>query len=138
MGRTRGPWPKGRPGPTSFKMFTTTTTWFFIFFALIFSIPQPQPPSQPLLGDTPSCMYPLIYPIHLLYFTFISLCLHTYLLLFGYCLILSSSQYSHSLSHYYWNPLLFASLAALLSLYRLSTLVMIMGHMTHVGCRVWV
>jgi hypothetical protein len=45
-----------------------------------------------------------------------------YLLLFGYYLTLSCSQYILSLSHYYWNPLAVASLAALLSLHRLSTL----------------
>ena len=47
-----------------------------------------------LLGDTLSCTYPFIYPIYYSYFTFISLCLHIYLLLFGYHLKLSCSQYT--------------------------------------------
>ena len=47
-----------------------------------------------LLGDTPSCTYPFIYPIYYSYFTFISLCLHICLLLFGYDLTLSCSQYT--------------------------------------------
>ena len=45
-----------------------------------------------VLGDTLSCTYPFIYPIYYSYFTFISLCLHIYLLLFGYHLTLSCSQ----------------------------------------------
>ena len=52
--------------------------------------------SMSLLGDTLSCTYPFIYPIYCSYFTFISLCLHIYFLLFGYHLNLSCSQYIHS------------------------------------------
>ena len=47
-----------------------------------------------LSGDIPYCMYPFIYLIYHSYFIFISLCLHICLLLFGYDLTLSCSQYT--------------------------------------------
>ena len=33
-----------------------------------------------LSGDIPSCMYPFIYPIYCSYFTFILLCLHSFVI----------------------------------------------------------
>src|SRR5882757_138756 len=68
-----------------------------------------------MLGDISQTVIPCLLYIIYLYF----ICLHTYLLLFGSYLILSSCQQTLSLSHYYWNPPALLAYCYLLSLLRL-------------------
>jgi hypothetical protein len=103
--------PIGPESEVKFRCPLTLLLWFPV--ARVMVCWKSVPVRGRLIG-----IYPLIYCI---YFTSISTCLHICLILFGYYLILSGSQYLHSLSHYYWNPPAIDSLAALLSLYRLFT-----------------
>ena len=68
-----------------------------------------------MLGDISQTVIPCLLYIIYLYF----ICLHTYLLLFGSYLILSSCQQTLSLSHYYWNPPALLAYCYYLSLLRL-------------------
>src|SRR5882757_7451650 len=83
-----------------------------------------------LLGDTSQTIIPCLLFIIYLHF----ICLHTYLLLFGSYLILSSCQQTLSLSHYYWNPPAVTSLLLFLSLLRLLTLLQSLYLLLFAGC----
>ena len=73
-------------------------------------------------GTSLAVCTPFIYPIYCSYSTFISLCLHICLLLFGYDLTLSCSQHTLFISLLLEPPCFLLAVAILFSLYRLPTL----------------
>ena len=77
---------------------------------------------DPCQGTSLAVCTPFIYPVYCSYSTFISLCLHICLLLFGYDLTLSCSQYTLFISLLLEPPCCLLALAALFSLHRLPTL----------------
>ena len=107
------------PFPLHFY-FTFWSSFHSIPFGLYsFSIPMSLLHCQ---GTSLAVGTPFIYPIYCSYFTFISLCLDICLLLFGYDLTLSCSQYTLFISLLLEPPCYLLALAALFSLYRLPTL----------------